>query len=82
MGINVSLSMLSKFRSFIGFEISHNGYLKKDNDGSPVLVRTIVFGIGFLFGFLEINFDTGSKVRLEDINKSLMDEVSKGKRIG
>ena len=51
MGINVSLSMLSKFRSFIGFEISHNGYLKKDNDGAPVLVRTIVFGIGFIFGF-------------------------------
>lgn len=82
MKVDVSLSMFSKFRSFIGFEISHNGYLKKAEDGAPVLVRTIAVGIGFIFGFLEINFDTGSKIRLEDINKSLIDEVNKGKRIG
>jgi hypothetical protein len=79
--MKVNLSLLSKNRSFIGFEIEHGGYLKKNEEGYPVLVRAIEFSFGFLFGWLVISFDTGREIKLDEINKSLREEVMGGKII-
>jgi hypothetical protein len=80
--MKVNLSLLSKVRSFIGLEIGHSGYLKRNDEGHPVLIRTVELNFGFLFGWISLQFDSGRQVDLDDINKSLRDEVLKGKKIG
>lgn len=80
--MKINLSLLSKVRSFIGFEIGHSGYLKRNDEGHPVLVRTVELSFGFLFGWLSFEFNSGGQVNLEEINKHLRDEVLKGKKIG
>ncbi len=80
--MKVNLSLLSKMRSFIGFEIGHSGYLKRNDEGHPVLVRTIELSFGFLFGWLSFEFNSGRQVDLDEINRHLRDEVLKGKKIG
>jgi hypothetical protein len=79
--MKANLSILSKQRSFIGFEIEHGGYLQKAEDGTPTLYRTIEASIGFLFGWISLSFNYGGSIRLDDINKSLRAEVLKGKKI-
>lgn len=79
--MKVNLSILSKQRSFIGFEIAHSGYLKKDENGKPTLYRTMEIGIGFLFGWVTISFEHGGSINLDEINKSLREEAMKGKII-
>jgi hypothetical protein len=80
--MKVHLSLLSRVRSFIGFEIGHSGYLKKNDEGYPVLVRTIELSFGFLFGWLSFEFNSGRQVDLDEINQHLRNEVLKGKKIG
>ena len=80
--MKVHLSLLSRVRSFIGFEIGHSGYLKKNDEGYPVLVRTIELSLGFLFGWLSFEFNSGRQVDLDEINQHLRNEVLKGKKIG
>ena len=80
--MKINLSLFSKVRTFIGLEISHSGYLKRNNEGHPVLVRTIELNFGFIFGWVSIEFNTGTQIGLDEINKSLRDEVLKGKKIG
>jgi len=69
-------------RSFIGFEIGHSGYLKKDDNGYPVLVRTIEISFGFLFGWFTLTFNNGGQISLDEVNKNLREEVMNGKKIG
>jgi len=80
--MKVNLSLLSRVRSFIGFEIGHSGYLKRNDEGHPVLVRTIELSFGFLFGWLSFEFNSGRQVDLDEINQHLRNEVLKGKKIG
>ena len=80
--MKVNLSVLSKMRSFIGFEIGHSGYLKRNDDGHPVLVRTIELSLGFLFGWISVEFNSGRQIDLDTINKLVREEVLKGKKIG
>ncbi len=80
--MKVNLSLLSKMRSFIGFEIGHSGYLKKNDEGYPVLVRTIEFSLGFLFGWVSFEFNSGRQIDLDEINQQLREQVLKGKKIG
>ena len=80
--MKVHLSLLSRVRSFIGFEIGHSGYLKKNDEGYPVLLRTIELSFGFLFGWLSFEFNSGRQVDLDEINQHLRNEVLKGKKIG
>jgi hypothetical protein len=80
--MKVNLSLFSKMRSFIGFEIAHSGFLKRNDEGHPVLVRTIELSFGFLFGWLSFEFNSGRQVDLDEINRHLRDEVLKGKKIG
>ena len=80
--MTVNLSLLSKMRSFIGFEIGHSGYLKKNDEGHPVLIRTIEFGLGFLFGWVSFEFNSGRQIDLDEINQQLREQVLKGKKIG
>jgi len=80
--MKVNLSLLSKMRSFIGLEIGHSGYLKKNDEGHPVLVRTIEFSLGFLFGWVSFEFNSGRQIDLDEINQQLREEVLKGKKIG
>ena len=80
--MKVHLSLLSRVRSFIGFEIGHSGYLKKNDEGYPVLVRTIELSFGFLFGWLSFEFNSGRQINLDEINQHLREEVLKGKKIG
>jgi hypothetical protein len=80
--MKVNLSLFSKVRSFIGFEISNSGYLKKNDEGCPVLVRTIELNFGFIFGWVSIEFNSGREISLDEINKSMREEVLKGKKIG
>lgn len=80
--MKINLSLLSKVRSFIGFEIGHSGYLKRNDEGHPVLVRTIELCFGFIFGWLSVEFNSGRQVNLDEINKHLREEVLKGKKIG
>lgn len=80
--MKINLSLLSRVKSFIGFEISHSGYLKKNDEGKPVLVRTIDISVGFLFGWITLTFNSGGQISLDEINKSLREEVLKGKKIG
>ena len=80
--MKVNLSLFSKVRSFIGFEISNSGYLKKNDEGYPVLVRTIELNFGFIFGWVSIEFNSGREISLDEINKSMREEVLKGKKIG
>jgi hypothetical protein len=47
-----------------------------------MLVRTIELSLGFLFGWVSFEFESGRQVDLDDINKSLREEVLKGKKIG
>ena len=79
--MKINLSLLSKVKSFIGFQVEHSGYLKKDDNGRPVLVRTIDISAGFLFGWISFAFNSGGQVNLDEINKSLREEVMKGKTI-
>jgi hypothetical protein len=79
--MKVKLSFLSKMRTFIGLEIGHSGYLKRNDEGHPMLVRTIELSLGFLFGWISFEFESGRQVDLDDINKSLREEVLKGKKI-
>jgi hypothetical protein len=44
-------------------------------------VRAIELSFGFLFGWLVISFDTGREIKLDEINKSLREEVMGGKII-
>lgn len=78
--MKVKLSLLSKLRSFIGFEVGHSGYLKRNDEGHPVLARTIELSLGFLFGWISVEFESGRQVDLADINKQLRDEVLKLKK--
>lgn len=80
--MKIGLSFLSKMRSFIGFEIGHGGYLKKDENGYPVLIRTIDISFGFLFGWITLAFNSGRVVSLDEVNQSLREDVIKGKNIG
>ena len=80
--MKVNFSFLSKMRTFIGLEIGHSGYLKRNDEGHPMLVRTIEISLGFGFGWISFEFDSGRQVDLDDINKSLREEVLKGKKIG
>ena len=80
--MKVHLSLLSRVRSFIGLEIGHSGYLKRNDEGHPVLVRTIELSFGFLFGWLSFEFNSGRQVDLDEINQHLRNEVLKGKKIG
>ena len=79
--MKVNLSLLSKVRSFAGIEVGYGGYLKRNEHNNPILVRTIEFSIGFIFGWLCISFDNGHEINLDDINASLRAEVMKGKTI-
>lgn len=78
--MKVNLSILSKVRSFIGLEIGHSGYLKRNDEGHPMLVRTIELSLGFLFGWVSFEFESGRQVDLGDINKSLREEALKEKK--
>ena len=80
--MKINLSLLSKVRSFIGFEIGHSGYLKKNDEGHPVLIRTIEFSLGFLFGWVSFEFNSGRQIDLDEINQQLREQVLKGKKIG
>ena len=80
--MKVGLSLFSNMRSFIGFEIGHSGYLKRNDEGHPVLVRTIELCFGFLFGWLSFQFNSGRQIDLDEINQHLREEVLKGKKIG
>jgi hypothetical protein len=80
--MKIGLSLLSKMRSFLGVQIGHSGYLKKDDKGFPMLVRTLEIEIGFIFGWITFNFNHGGQISLDEINKSLREEVIKGKKIG
>ena len=80
--MKVNLSLFSKMRSFIGFEIAHSGFLKRNDEGHPVLVRTIELSFGFLFGWLSFEFNSGRQINLDEINQHLREEVLKGKKIG
>ncbi len=66
--MKVNLSLLSKNRSFIGFEIEHGGYLKKNEEGYPVLVRAIELSFGFLFGWLVISFFNYAEIYESNLN--------------
>ena len=79
--MKINLSLLSKVKSFIGFQVEHSGYLKKDDNGRPVLVRTIDISAGFLFGWITLTFDSGGQIGLDEINKSLREDVMNGKTI-
>lgn len=76
------LSLFSKMRSFIGFEIGHGGYLKRDSDGMPIMVRTIELSFGFIFGWFTLGFNHGGQIRLDEINEKLREAVINGKKIG
>jgi hypothetical protein len=80
--MKVGLSLLSQVRSFIGFEIGNGGYLTKDKNGFPVLVRTIDLCLGFLFGWISVSFKSGRVVSLDEINRNLREDVINGKNIG
>jgi len=80
--MKLKLKILSKLRSFIGFEIGHSGYLKRNDDGHPVLVRTVELSLGFLFGWISVEFNSGRQIDLDEINQQLREEVLKGKKIG
>ena len=80
--MKVNLSLFSKMRSFIGFEIAHSGFLKRNDEGHPVLVRTIELCFGFIFGWLSFQFNSGRQIDLDEINQHLREEVLKGKKIG
>ena len=75
------LSLLSQVRSFIGFEVGNSGHLAKDENGFPVLVREIEMSLGFLFGWFSVSFKTGRVISLDEINKSLREDVMNGKKI-
>ena len=78
--MKINLSLLSKMRSFIGFEIGHSGYLKRNDEGHPVLVRTIEMSLGFGLGWLSIKFNSGRQIDLDEINQSLREDVLAGKK--
>ena len=78
--MKVNLSLLSKVRSFIGFEVGQSGYLKRNDEGHPVLARTIELSLGFLFGWISVQFESGRQVDLSEINKSLREEALKLKK--
>jgi len=75
------LSLLSPVRSFIGFEIGNSGHLAKNEDGFPVLVKEIEMCLGFVFGWFSVSFNTGKVVSLDEINRSLREDVMNGKKI-
>lgn len=80
--MKIGLSLLSKFKSLIGIEIGYGAYLKQDNDGVLIIVRTVEINIGFIFGWITISFDNGVERRMDEINESIKQTISKGKKIG
>ena len=65
--MKVEFSIFSNFRSLIGFEIERNGAVRKDENDSPVFQRTVEVTIGFLFGYVSLNFDLGNAVSIEKL---------------
>jgi hypothetical protein len=65
--MKIEFSMFSSFRSLIGFEIERNGAVRKDENDSPVFQRTVEVTIGFLFGYVSLNFDLGNAVSIEKL---------------
>jgi hypothetical protein len=79
--MKVGLSLLSKHKTFLGVQFGHGGYLKRNSEGTPVLVRTLELEIGFIFGWLILAFDSGRVINLDELNESLRNDVINGKTI-
>lgn len=72
-------SLLSKHRSFIGFDIGKGGYLSKNENGLPIVMRTLDLTFGFLFGWILFSFNFGGSFELDEINKQLREKALKEK---
>lgn len=70
-------SLLSKHRSFIGFEISKGGYLSINEEGATIVKRTINISFGFLFGWIEISIDFGGSFNLDKVTNELKELVNR-----
>ena len=56
--MQIGISVLSSSRSVVGFEI-RKGMEPTEYDGKLMFQKTVIFTIGFLFGYLDITFDLG-----------------------
>lgn len=73
------LSLLSKHRSFIGFDISKGGYLSVDEAGSAIVKRTIEMTFGFLFGWIALSIDFGGSFNLDKITNEMKELINRKK---
>jgi hypothetical protein len=65
--MHISFSIFSKNKSLIGFQIERNGAVRKDENSGPVFQRTVEVSIGFLFGYMSLNFDLGNAISIEKL---------------
>lgn len=63
--MTIEFSLLSKYKSLIGFQIERNGAVRKDENDGPVFQRTVEVSIGFIFGYLSLRFDLGRAISIE-----------------
>lgn len=72
--IKLEFTLLSKNRSVLGIDVTKNGMINKNENDSPVFQSTIDITIGFLFGYITIQFNNGKEIGIEDLFKELKEQ--------
>ena len=72
--MTIKFSLLSKFKSIIGFTIERSGKIIR-SDETPVFQRTVDISLGLLFGFVTIEFNLGKSHSIMDMVKDFGTEV-------
>ena len=79
--MKIQFSFLDKGRSFIGFEISRGARLFLENKEKAQLQRTLDISIGYLFGWITLQFDLGGKFYMDDIFEDMINKIEKEKTL-
>jgi hypothetical protein len=72
--MTIKFSLLSKFKSIIGFTIEQNGKIIR-TDETPSFQRTVDISLGLLFGYVTIEFPLGKAHSIMDMVKEFGTEV-------
>jgi hypothetical protein len=72
--MTIKFSLLSKFKSIIGFTIEQSGKIIR-SDETPVFQRTVDISLGLLFGYVTIEFPLGKAHSIMDMVKEFGTEV-------
>lgn len=62
--MTIKFSLLSQFKSIIGFTIERSGKIIR-SDETPAFQRTVDISLGLLFGYVTLEFNLGQSISIE-----------------